>query len=100
MSKLTDYKNNYIAANYDRINLTVPKGVKALIEERAKSEGKSTNGFIGELIRQALDGTLPAHASVKVETKKAAPAEKKSSAPAPKAAPKAASKKDMDTFLL
>lgn len=100
MSKLTDYKNNYIAANYDRINLTVPKGTKALIEERAKSEGKSTNGFIGELIRQALDGTVTTPAPVKVETKKAKPAEKKVSAPAPKAAPMAASKKDMDTFLL
>ncbi len=83
MSKLTTYKNNYIAENYDRINLTVPKGMKAQIEERAKSEGKSTNGFIADLIRAALSGETVS--APKAETPK------KKESPAPK--------KDMDIFL-
>lgn len=90
MSKLTEYKNNYIAANYDRINLTVPKGMKAEIEKRATSEGKSTNGFIGDLIRAALEGVPTSAPAAKVESTKAAPAKEKNPA---------ASKKDMDIFL-
>lgn len=83
MSKLTEYKNNYIAANYDRINLTVPKGMKARIEERAKSEGKSVNGFIGELLKQVLDGaSLEKGTPTTKSTKKEVPP-----------------KKDMDIFL-
>ncbi len=82
MSKLTEYKNKYIAENYDRINLTVPKGMKAQIEQRAKSEGKSTNGFICELLKQVLNGAS-------LEDSKAAVSSKKEEN----------SKKDMDIFL-
>ena len=85
MSKLTDYKISYIAANYDRINLTVPKGMKAEIEKRAHEEGQSTNGFINRLIRQALGESAEAIAS--------APKQK----PQKKASD--SSKKDMDIFL-
>lgn len=83
MSKLTEYKNNYIAANYDRINLTVPKGMKAQIEERAKAEGKSTNGFICDLLKQVLSGAVLAESTAESASKKDEPA----------------SKKDMDIFL-
>ena len=86
MSKLTAYKNNYIAENYDRIHLTVPKGMKAQIEEKAKAEGKSTNGFIA------------AGETVASTPKKATPAPKKPAAPKKQEPPKA-SKKDMDIFL-
>lgn len=81
MSKLTEYKNKYIAENYDRINLTVPKGMKAQIEQRAKAEGKSTNGFIGDLLKQVLNG-------VAVEPKAAVLPKKEEN-----------TKKDMDIFL-
>lgn len=43
--------NKYMAANYDRINLTVPKGRKSAIEARAKEQGESVNGYINGLIR-------------------------------------------------
>lgn len=43
--------NKYMAANYDRINLTLPKGRKATIEARAKETGESVNGYINGLIR-------------------------------------------------
>ena len=43
--------NGYIARNYDRINLTVPKGQKQAIEARALEVGESVNGYVNGLIR-------------------------------------------------
>ena len=42
--------NKYMAANYDRINLTVPKGKKDALQEHAQSMGESVNGFINRAI--------------------------------------------------
>ena len=39
-------KNTWITKAYDRINLTVPKGQKDLIQAHAEAQGESTNGFI------------------------------------------------------
>lgn len=46
--------NRYIAKSYDRINLTVPKGKKELIQNFAQSIGESVNGFINRAIDEAL----------------------------------------------
>ena len=35
------YQNQFINEKYDRINLTVPKGDKAVIKERAQPPGKA-----------------------------------------------------------
>ena len=48
------WQNDYIAKAYDRINLTVPKGQKEIIQEAAKTRGESVNGFIGRLIDEEL----------------------------------------------
>lgn len=48
------YQNEYIKKNYDRINLTVPKGKKAEIKKKAESEGKSVNEYINYLINNDL----------------------------------------------
>lgn len=48
------YQNDFIRNNYDRINLTVPKGEKQLIEAHAKAHGESTNAFIQRAIREAM----------------------------------------------
>ena len=42
--------NKYMKENYDRINLTVPKGHKAAIQARADQTGESVNGYINRLI--------------------------------------------------
>lgn len=42
--------NKYMAANYDRINLTVPKGKKDTIQAHAETQGESINGFINRAI--------------------------------------------------
>lgn len=47
--------NKYMAANYDRINLTVPKGKKAVIQTHAEQQGKSVNGFINEAIDEKME---------------------------------------------
>jgi predicted DNA binding CopG/RHH family protein len=44
------YRNDFIRNNYDRINLTVPKGKKEAIKKRADSLGKSVNEYINRLI--------------------------------------------------
>lgn len=46
--------NKYMKANYDRINLTVPKGRQTDIKAFAESKGESVNGYINGLIRADL----------------------------------------------
>jgi len=43
--------NGYISRNYDRINLTVPKGQKVAIDAHARSKGLSINALLNELLR-------------------------------------------------
>lgn len=49
------YDNAFIAQNYDRVNLTVPKGGKIKISEHAKNHGESVNGFINRAIRETIE---------------------------------------------
>lgn len=46
--------NRYIAAAYDRINLTVPKGHREVIKAHAESLGESVNGYIWRLIKEDM----------------------------------------------
>ena len=46
--------NKYIQKNYDRINLTLPRGKKADIQEHAQANGESVNAFIA----RAIDKTM------------------------------------------
>lgn len=50
----TAYKNKFISKQYDRINLTVPKGDKEKIKAYAESMGKSVNGYINDLIQDDM----------------------------------------------
>ena len=49
------WQNDYIARTYDRINLTVPKGQKEIIQAHAESKGESVNGFINRAIAEAME---------------------------------------------
>lgn len=54
----TQYKNEFLKEHYDRINLTVAKGEKAIIENYAKSNGyKSLNAYINALIKNDMKET-------------------------------------------
>ena len=42
--------NKYIKGNYDRINLTIPKGQKATVQAAAEQEGESINGYTNKAL--------------------------------------------------
>lgn len=46
--------NKYMNVHYDRVNLVVPKGRKAALEQRSKENGESVNGYLNRLIRDDL----------------------------------------------
>ena len=48
-------KNTWITKAYDRINLTVPKGQKDLIQAHAEAQGESTNGIINRVISETME---------------------------------------------
>lgn len=50
----TAYDNQFIANNYDRINLTMPKGGKAIVKDHAEKRGESVNGFINRAIDETM----------------------------------------------
>lgn len=55
----TKAQNRYIAKAYDRVNLTLPKGQKEVVQAHASAHGESVNGFIGRAISETMarDGT-------------------------------------------
>lgn len=48
-------KNRWNEKNYDRINLTVPKGEKDKIKAHAQNMGESTNEFIKRAIKITME---------------------------------------------
>ena len=49
------WQNDYIARTYDRVNLTLPKGQKEVVQAHAAALGESVNGFIGRAILEAME---------------------------------------------
>ena len=47
--------NKYMTANYDRVNLTLPKGQKDIIKAHADGMGESVNAFIGRAITNQME---------------------------------------------
>ena len=50
----TKAQNKYIAKAYDRINLTMPKGKKDVVQDHAAQNGESVNAFINRAIDEAI----------------------------------------------
>ncbi len=50
-AKATNYKREFNAQNYDRIEITVKKGMKQSLQEVAKESGESINGYIKAAIQ-------------------------------------------------
>lgn len=48
-------QNEWIASKYDRINLTIPKGQKAVLQEYARMQGVSVNRLIWALIEEEYE---------------------------------------------
>ena len=55
--------NKYVRNNYDRINFTVLKGKKAVIQDIAEQQGKSVNGYI----KEAVEGKIKADTGQDIE---------------------------------
>ena len=71
--------NKYVKNNYDRINVTLPKGKKEDIKTHAAACGESVNAFIGRAIGEAMErDAMPAGTSIEAgaapERSAAAPA--------------------------
>ena len=49
------WQNDYILKAYDRINLTVPKGDKAIVKTHAGERGESVNAFITRAIAETME---------------------------------------------
>lgn len=47
--------NKYVKNNYDRINVTMPKGRKDIIQAHAAAQGESVNGFINRAISETME---------------------------------------------
>lgn len=47
--------NKYMKTNYDRINLTMPKGRKDEIKAHASARGESVNAFINRAIDETME---------------------------------------------
>ena len=54
MKKQLDYQNDYIREHYDRITLTIPKGMAIIYREFATTQGKKLNTVINELLTDWL----------------------------------------------
>ena len=47
--------NKYVKANYDRVNVTFPKGRKEELNAHAQARGESVNAFINRAITETLE---------------------------------------------
>lgn len=47
--------NKWISKAYDRVNLTLPKGQKDVVQSHAAANGESVNGFIGRAINETIE---------------------------------------------
>ena len=47
--------HKYVKSNYDRLDLTVPKGQKEIIKTHAEKHNESVNGFIQRAIKETME---------------------------------------------
>ncbi len=55
MAGKAQYKNQWQKENYDRVNLTLPKGRKAEFSAHADTRGESLNAFIGRAMVETME---------------------------------------------
>ncbi|MDE6103188.1 MAG: antitoxin [Oscillospiraceae bacterium] len=56
MDKYAETKKRYLKEKIDEFKVRVPKGQKVVIQEYAKSKGKSLNRFVIDLIEKEMNG--------------------------------------------
>ena len=55
MDKYAETKKRYLKEKIDEFKVRVPKGQKVVIQEYAKSKGKSLNRFVIDLIEKEMN---------------------------------------------
>lgn len=55
MAGKAEYKNQWQKENMDRVNLTMPKGRKVIIQAHAEAHSESVNGFINRAISETME---------------------------------------------
>ncbi len=55
MAGNSEYRNKWIADKLDRINLTMPKGKKEIIQAEAARHSMSVNAYINAAIGEKMD---------------------------------------------
>ena len=51
----TKYQNEYKKKTYDRMELLVPKGEKAVIKQKAAAAGTSVNEFVYSAVKEKME---------------------------------------------
>lgn len=54
-NKKSEYRNAWIAEKLDRVNLTMPKGMKEAVKAHAEGRGESMNAFINRAIAETIE---------------------------------------------
>lgn len=54
MAKASEYRNKWISEKLDRVNLTMPKGKKEVIQTHATKQGQSVNAYINAAIDEKM----------------------------------------------
>lgn len=47
--------HKYVKNNYDRLELSVPKGEKEVIQQAAKQAGQSVNAYVYETVKRRME---------------------------------------------
>ena len=47
--------HKYVKNNYDRLELSVPKGEKEEIQQAAKQAGQSVNAYVNEAVKRRME---------------------------------------------
>ena len=57
--KQTEWTRSFNERAYDRLAITIPKGMKITVDQYAKSRGDTINGLVNTLLRERI-GLTPA----------------------------------------
>lgn len=60
VDKKSEYRNKWISEKLDRVNLTMPKGKKEILQAHASGQGMSVNAYINAAIDEKIARETPA----------------------------------------
>lgn len=55
MAKASEYRNKWISEKLDRVNLTMPKGKKEIVQDHSLAVGMSLNAYINQAIDEKME---------------------------------------------